>query len=159
MDYQQIEILLNKYWDCETNQEEERQLTTFFSNGDVPEHLRAYTPFFLVLEEKGKIQGGDSLGEKITNILQKEEKQKPVIVRYFYPFLRIAAGILLLIAMGLGIQTHHNNKIVIQQVYSETYTDPDLAMEEVYEAFDKIAHSLTKAQIAWTELTDSINNK
>ena len=41
-----IEELLNKYFEGETNCEEERELRRFFTQGIVPEHLQMYGPMF-----------------------------------------------------------------------------------------------------------------
>ena len=46
MDYKYIEQLLERYWDCETTNEEESILRTFFSQKDVPARLLKYRSLF-----------------------------------------------------------------------------------------------------------------
>ena len=42
MNYQYIEQLLERYWDCQTTLEEEQILRSFFKQEDVPAHLMPY---------------------------------------------------------------------------------------------------------------------
>ena len=50
MNAQQIEQLLQRYWDCKTTVEEERQLRQFFNGNDVPQHLMRYKDLFVYEE-------------------------------------------------------------------------------------------------------------
>ena len=49
-----IEELLNKYFEGETNCEEERELRRFFTQGIVPEHLQMYGPMFAFFSEENR---------------------------------------------------------------------------------------------------------
>ena len=44
MDYVYIEQLIDRYFEAATTIEEERILRAFFSQREVPQHLRHYTP-------------------------------------------------------------------------------------------------------------------
>lgn len=46
MDYKYIEILIERYFNCETTLEEERILKAFFHQEDVPDALRKYADIF-----------------------------------------------------------------------------------------------------------------
>ena len=50
MNAQQIEQLLQRYWDAETTVDEERQLRQFFNANDVPQHLMRYKDLFVYEE-------------------------------------------------------------------------------------------------------------
>lgn len=156
MDSQQIENLLERYWACETSPEEEKWLKSYFSEKDIPENLSGYAPFFILQQQKKDITAGEKLSGFMENLPIAKEKKSSPLVKYFYPGLRIAASVMILVMIGLGIQTHHKNRDILQQVYSETYTDPEMALEEVHHALDKIGTSLMRAQSVLEELTDSI---
>lgn len=49
-----IEELLNKYFEGETNCEEERELRRFFTQGIVPEHSQMYGPMFAFFSEENR---------------------------------------------------------------------------------------------------------
>ena len=53
MDYDRIKILLEKYWECATTIDEERELRHFFSSDTLPPELRPYKAWFLT-DCKGK---------------------------------------------------------------------------------------------------------
>ena len=46
MKSEKIDYLLEKYWDCETSVEEEKELQAFFLGGDVPAQFQQYIPLF-----------------------------------------------------------------------------------------------------------------
>ena len=52
MDYKYIEQLLDRYWACETSEEEERILKAFFSQKDVPAALVRYRALFVYETEQ-----------------------------------------------------------------------------------------------------------
>ena len=52
MDYKYIEQLLERYWEGETTLQEEAILRTFFSQPDMPDHLRKYQPLFSMEKEE-----------------------------------------------------------------------------------------------------------
>ncbi len=61
MDYVYIEQLIDRYFEAATTIEEERILRAFFSQRDVPQHLRRYAPIFLM--EAGEIAEKPRLDE------------------------------------------------------------------------------------------------
>lgn len=163
MDSRQIEVLLKKYWACETSCEEERTLKAFFEGNDIPPELKDYAPFFLVLKEKARIQAPDSMDVYSSANIQKAQMppKRPLLIGYLHAGLKVAAVALILISVGLGIQTRYQNEEILIQTYSESLNDPEEALKEVYQAFNKIGLSLAKGQSALTELKDStqINQK
>ena len=54
MDYKYIEQLLERYWDCETNLEEEQILRSFFNQKEIPAELIQYKEFFVYETESKK---------------------------------------------------------------------------------------------------------
>ena len=54
MDFNRIEELLAKYWECDTSLQEEEELKKFFNSQEVPEHLMAYKSLFIYYEEEKK---------------------------------------------------------------------------------------------------------
>lgn len=157
MDSRQVEALIEKYWICETSIEEEKTLKAFFEGDNVPENLQQYTPYFRVLKAKAGIQAPEKINTHIAGLQQEgatRVKPSPV-VRFLYPAFKVAAVALILLAVGLGIDTRYQNEEVLFKAYSESLTDPEQAMEEVHEAFSKISISLAKAQSLLTETKDS----
>jgi hypothetical protein len=96
--YKYIEELLERFFDGETSNEEERELYRFFAQEDIPVHLRRYKPVFSYFE---------SGLEKEIGLLAGEGAEPLAPPRPTMPkrWLRMAVGMAasLLILMGAGL--------------------------------------------------------
>ena len=109
---QDIEKLLEKYYDGETTLEEEKQLRHFFQKGNVPVHLESHAPQFNYFAEAAKQQPSLSFDSRLALMLDPPPK-KP-IQRFANWFVRIAAALALLIvgfAGGFGYFKMQNQEI------------------------------------------------
>lgn len=64
-----IEQLLERYFEGRTSTEEERTLRRFFTSGDVPENLKMYQPLFAYFENEirtAKTNPADSIGQPVS---------------------------------------------------------------------------------------------
>lgn len=55
-DFNDVQTLLEKYWEGETTLEEERQIKGYFAAGNVDERLLQYAPLFQALKEEQAVQ-------------------------------------------------------------------------------------------------------
>ena len=98
---QDIEKLLEKYYDGETSLEEERALKQFFQHGEIPEHLKSHAAQFGYFANARKEQPSLNFNHDLALMLEPA-KQGPVR-RLGTWLLRIAAGLaLLIIGFGAG---------------------------------------------------------
>ena len=56
MPYDNIQDILNRYWEGETSLEEERILRQYFNSGQIDERLKSDAPFFQALAQEKAIQ-------------------------------------------------------------------------------------------------------
>lgn len=56
MKYEEIQALLDRYWEGETSLEEERRIKAYFNTGSVDERVRAFAPLFGALKEEQSVQ-------------------------------------------------------------------------------------------------------
>jgi len=136
MTTEQIKQLLEKYWDCETSLEEELALRTFFSGDSVPEELTGYQSLFLWQTKQLQQKGSRDL----------EKGFSPPTDIQWYSFLKIAASVLLAFTLGIGIYTHYQQKKYIDKVLSETYSNPEDALQETKNVIGKISSALNMAK-------------
>lgn len=128
-----IEELLNKYFEGETTCNEERELRKFFSENQVPEHLKCYCPLFMFLDAEVKQQ------QPVESPAQKKKVswRKHII----HSFGGLAAALLLLFGIA-GISKHFNplpeNYVMID---GKSYTDIDLIRAQAREAFSEVSFS------------------
>ncbi|WP_294629348.1 hypothetical protein [uncultured Bacteroides sp.] len=114
-----IEELLNKYFEGETTCEEERQLRRFFAKGFVPEHLEVYRPMFAFF---GK-------------------KRKPL--RYYLTYSLGTVAATFLLAIGVSGVYRHLSPAVSSYVIidGQQYTDAVLVREQAKAAFHDVSFS------------------
>ena len=142
MTTEQINGLLEKYWAGDTSLEEESALRTFFSEKPIPEELRKYQPLFLWKTKQLQING---------NMAIKNEFKKPLNIQW-YSLLKIAASVLLVLTLGIGFYTHYQQGKYIDRIFSETYSNPEDALQKTKNVIGKISSVLNLAKDRQTEL-------
>jgi hypothetical protein len=143
--------LLERYWQCETSREEELWLQTFFLGNTVPEDLKIYQTLFFRTREQAGEKASKELMAKLNRLFRLQ----------FYPALKAAASILLLLTAGIGFFTHYQQKKQIDKLFSDTYTNPEDAVKKTEQVVAKISSVLQRVQEKniWTETADSLQLK
>ena len=102
MNAQQIEQLLQRYWDAETTVDEERQLRQFFKANDVPQHLMRYKDLFVYEEFMQDKQLGKDFDERLLKQIETPVvKAKSIsIFSRLAPIAKAAAAVIILLALG-----------------------------------------------------------
>jgi hypothetical protein len=139
MDSKQIEILVEKYWNCETTLDEEKQLRAYFQ-GNVPSSLNETAQLFRYFETQHNQSVGADFDSQVKQKLTRKHAGKSV--RMFVNYARIAAGIAVVIAAGYFI---HLELQKTNPTPEDTYTDPRVALEETKKALLLISNSFNKA--------------
>lgn len=97
----EINALLDKYWECETTVAEENMLKQYFSNSDVAEELKAYIPYFQPLNDIGQIS---------SNIQLEDTMPKAKVISMFVKkYMYAAAAILTLGLCSLWLINNNTN--------------------------------------------------
>lgn len=111
MDYKYIKQLLERYWNCETSLEEEDILRTFFSQEDIPSELESYKALFTYeLGESKNETLGDDFDQKMMDIIEGEESQKPEkakvisLTERLKPLFKAAAMVAIFLTLGNAAQ-------------------------------------------------------
>ena len=127
---------MEKYWNCDTSLEEEFALKTFFSGDSIPGELRKYAPLFLWKTKQLQLEGPQ---------MPETEFKNPIRFQW-YPFLKVAASVLLILTLGIGFYTHYRQEKYLDRVFSETYSDPEDALQETKNVIGKISSVLHLAK-------------
>ncbi len=143
MDSKQLEQLLEKYWNCETSLEEEKQLREYF-RGSVPENLKDTADLFRYFEaqQSYSVEGTDFDAVVRKKIKQQQPQGKSVSM--VFNFARIAAGLLVVITATYFVRQEVRKAYPPEIV--DTYSDPKLALEETKKALMIISKGFNKAQ-------------
>lgn len=146
MDYNQLETLIRKYWDCETSLEEEERLREWFRTHEVPERFKETAKLFSYFDEQKQKATDKQFETKVFKNLQTEAKGKTVSL--WQTSLRIAAGIAVVAAAIFFVRQELIEKHDIAEI-----EDPQRALEETKKAFMMISKGFSAAE----ENTKKIN--
>lgn len=150
-----IDELIDRYFEGQTSCEEERELRSFFTKENVPEHLQVYRPLFACLEEEAEafrkermeeedVSEGNALQRSIPEGSAPEESALKVLPRrrrFFYMLSGVAAGILLLIGIAGIKQYLHVTPENYVLIDGKQYTDANLVREQALAAFRDVQTS------------------
>lgn len=166
MDYKYIEQLLERYWQCETTIAEERILREFFSQDEVPSSLATYRDLFSYEAEEQQTALGADFDSRV---LEKIEEPVVSIRRNTWqtrtmPFLRAAAVVAVVAGIGFAAQrafTVSDEPAVSYNygAYQDTYTDPQVAYEQMSDALKLVSDGLRQAGLEPKDSVKSLNNE
>ena len=136
MELIKIEALLRKYEEGTTSLAEEEQLRTFFTTGQVPEHLKSYE---LLFSFSSKAKNITYTGKPAFGFKPQENKRK----RKFYAYAGIAASILL-IASVFTFQELHENQYSDKEL--GTVQDPQEAYQQAKQTLAMVSQVLNNSK-------------
>lgn len=97
--YQEIEKLLEKYYEGETTLQEEKYIKEFFSKSDIPTHLQHHVAEFAFYRQAAKETPSKNLGDAVLGKIEKKGR----LIRFRTLGIRIAAGVALVLgSFGAG---------------------------------------------------------
>ncbi len=136
MDCKRIELLLEKFWDCQTTLEEEEELRRFFNQeAPLPESLREYRTLFVYQEKERNIRLSENFEKKILGKIQ----DKGLFQKRWMKWAQVAAMALLL--LGSFHLWREQGK-----VEAECALTPEEALAEVRQALDFVSLKLNRSQ-------------
>lgn len=142
MDSEKIDELLNKYWNCETSLEEEKQLQAYFRDATVPDGLKETANLFRYFDEQKKNELTDISFDH--SIKRKISSPKGKMTSLFFNTMRIAAGIAVLIVAVWLVRLEVRKGTPPEM--ADTYDDPNMAFEETKKALMMISKSFNTAE-------------
>lgn len=118
MEFNKIEILIEKYFQGETSIAEEKELRSYFSSPDVAPHLEQYKAMFGYFTEARQ--------QKFTQAIPQQTKKQKVM------WLSIAASIVVLFGMVTFFMINTNETVTQNELGS--YDSPEQAFAETQKA-------------------------
>lgn len=154
MDLDRIEQLLERYWECETTLEEEKELKKFFNSGNVPQKWQSVAPLFQYYETEKQSGHLDGLFDE--QVLAQIEAQsgkgggaagQGKIVKLFTNIAKIAAvGLILITASYFVTEEYMNKKDTMDPYLADTFEDPKVAFEETKKALMLISKNFNRGR-------------
>ncbi|HET9054374.1 MAG TPA: hypothetical protein VFM90_09385, partial [Cyclobacteriaceae bacterium] len=138
MDYNQLEALTKKYWDCETTLEEEERLREWFRTHEVPERFKETARLFSYFDEQKQKATGAQFEKQLVNKLSAPKGKTRGL---WQTGLRIAAGIAVVAAAIFFMRQEIQDKPEMAAL-----EDPQKAFEETKKALMMISKGFNSAE-------------
>lgn len=135
MDSNYIEQLLERYWQCETSQEEEAQLRSFFNSEDVPAHLLRYKDLFVYQEFLQQDGLGEDFDQKVLAQVEVPvvKARRMTLMSRFMPLVKAAAVITLMFSLGNVMQHSvfdNGDAVVSPDTIGKQMSAPSVALSD-----------------------------
>ncbi|KAF2514307.1 hypothetical protein [Flavobacterium foetidum] len=133
MELNNIENLLEKYFQGETSTAEEKKLKEYFSSPDVAQHLEQYKPLFAYFSQAREPEYTNDI--MLTNSRTTKRKKA---------WLSIAAAAVLLIGIGtfFYVSEDSTQTAVASQTELGTYDDPEEALKATQKALALLSNNV-----------------
>lgn len=141
MEYGRIELLLDKYWACETTPEEEDELRCYFNGTDeLPSHLLEFRELFIYQQQERSCTLDNSFDERI---LAKVSPRKSVWLQNRRWVAGIAASFLLALSIWFLVE----RKVTVREMFTaDTCETPEQAFAEVQRALSYVSVKMKQGQ-------------
>lgn len=153
MDCKYIENLLERFWKCETSEEEEDILRAFFRQKDVPRHLETYKSLFVYEDKACDVRLGADFDKKMLELVERPavKARRITLPLRLRPFFKAAAVVAIILTLGNAAQHSFSSGETSAPdynyaTYKDTYKDPQAAYDEVSEAFHNMSEELQEQQ-------------
>ena len=112
MDYNNIKQLIDRYWDSDTNIEDEQTIKTFFStHTDLPEELEKWRSWFSNLSDISNAELGNDFDAKILERIKQEPiKNRKIFVLNLKNMAAACIAVLIICISGGKIISHLSEK-------------------------------------------------
>jgi len=153
MDFNQIDLLLEKFWEGNTSLEEENQLKAFFLNThDLPSKYDADKNYFAFLskEQKINIPSADFDQQLNTRIAKEQPKKAVSKLRYLYLNFTSVAAAILIVGGSLVYMMRPSNTEILMTIERNgntiQITDPNEALQMTKASFKSINKTMRQSK-------------
>jgi hypothetical protein len=136
MESQKINILLQKYFDAETTIDEENELITYFTSGEVDENLKMYVPTFSGIKELSA-EEVPGLGDDLMNYILESEHKEKLRYRWMWQIVTGVAASVILVMLAVNFYGSQNQ-------WKDTFSDPKQAYSEASKTLEYVAGKYNK---------------
>ena len=135
---------MERFWKCETSQEEEGILRAFFRQKDIPQSLEPYRSLFVYEDEAKETKLGADFDEKMLKLVEQPSvnARRITLALRLRPLFKAAAAVAIVLVLGNAAQRSFSRSD------KDTYKDPKAAYDEISEAFHNMSEELLEQQRA-----------
>lgn len=145
MEFNKIEVLLEKYFEGETSIAEEIELKNYFSSPNVAPHLEQYQSLFEYF----------SMAKE-----QKYTQQIPLLsIKRKVAWLSIAASVVIM--LGIGSYVYFNANVAMENKELGSYDDPEEALAATQKALAMLSNNVNLGveSVQYIQVYENTKNK
>jgi hypothetical protein len=148
MDLNRVEILLERYWNCASTVEEEKELKSLLNSADVPDNLKDSAALFKYFAQQRQATLDEKFNE---DIIEKIKLQKSPAIRKmnssFRNYMRVAAAVLVILAASFIFRMEYwQGEKPKMLLVEDTFQTPEEAYAETKKAFMLIAEKMNSGR-------------
>ncbi|WP_430973594.1 hypothetical protein [Sunxiuqinia rutila] len=132
MELKEIKQILQKYWEGETTDQEERLLTDYFNSNNIAPELQQEQPFFAGLAELTDDKRDEALEEDIMNHILEQEHREKTHYRWLWQTVSGIAAALMIAILAVNLTSN-------QKPWQDTYSNPDQAYAKASSTLQYVA--------------------
>lgn len=147
MGYDNIPILLDKYFEGSSSLEEEAQLKAFFAQDDISEDLAIYRPLFQWQVKEQEIELPATFEANLLSTIEQERRPDAFKRLLLHPMSRAAAVVFLAVGMWWAYQTDSTTAVTDSNTINWAAYEPktpEEALSITREAMIMISKELNK---------------
>lgn len=139
MELKEIKQQLQRYFDGESSDLDERQLEAYFRSGNVADELKEYAGFFGAISELAGTVAGDSTIEEevMDHILENENREKTRYRWLWKTVTGIAASIIIVLGSVMIYEQQH-------KPFKDTFDNPEQAYAYAQETLRYVSSKYNK---------------
>ncbi len=142
VNYEQIDILIERYYQCETSLEEEELLYNYFTSDNVAPNHKVLVPQFIYLKNNDDSKLSDNFDKKMIDMLNQKQNNSFKLPKVFHNLWKYSAAAVIMIGFGLIYYINSSN---IEVTGNSELSEEDFAYKETMNAFQLISESLGSA--------------
>ena len=158
MNTNDIELLLEKFYEGETSVKEEAMLRDYFNSNDVPKYLEHVKIQFNYYTDETGIGASPELEQKITDCLNNKPQAKIFSLnrRFYYTVSAVAASVIIMLG---AFNLFYDSMPEVNPV--NTYQDPEIAYKETAKVLMMLSGKMNKGMNGVEKISklDSYFNK
>ncbi|MBO3700510.1 hypothetical protein [Roseivirga sp. E12] len=140
--------LLEKYWEAETSQEDERELRSLIKEAQETDETEEVKALFDHFESEAKIELDESFDDAILELISEEEETKVISISgYFKQYASIAAAVIVMAVSGYMFVQNQN-----QYTSEDTFETPEEAYAELKRQLLVVSNYMNKGNNTMNEL-------
>ncbi|MGQ7869330.1 hypothetical protein [Sunxiuqinia sp. sy24] len=120
MELKKIKQILQKYWEGETTEQEERVLTDYFKSDNIAPELKQEQSFFNGLFEFAAEERDEALEDDIMDHILEQEHREKTHYRWLWQTVSGIAAALMIAILAVNLTSN-------QKPWQDTYSNPDQA--------------------------------